>query len=58
MIEEMLSYISYLEDVKRMDTSKIAHNSDKLKDVRDRLTMLVNDLDDQESRGAKTDGGV
>ena len=58
MIEEILSYISYLEDVKRMDASKIAHNADKLKNVRDRLTTLVDDLDSQESRGAKTDGGV
>jgi len=50
MIEEILSYISYLEDVKRMDVSRIAHNADKLKNVRDRLTMLVDDLDSQESQ--------
>jgi len=49
MIEEILSYISYLEDVKRMDASKIAHNVDQLKNVRDRLTMLVDDLDSHES---------
>jgi len=50
MIEEILSYISYFEDVKRMDVSRIAHNADKLKNVRDRLTMLVDDLDSQESQ--------
>jgi DNA-binding PadR family transcriptional regulator len=58
MIEEILSYISYLEDVKRMDASKIAHNMDKLKNVRDRLTILVDDRESQKNPAAKTDGGL
>ena len=40
-IEELNSYISYLEDLKRMDPSKINPNIDKLKNVRDRLTTLI-----------------
>ena len=40
-IEELNSYISYLEDLKRMDFSKISPNIDKLKNVRDRLTTLI-----------------
>jgi DNA-binding PadR family transcriptional regulator len=40
-IEEMNSYISYLEDLKRMDPSKIAPSIDKLKNVRDRLTTII-----------------
>lgn len=39
--EELNSYISYLEDLKRMDPSKINPNIDKLKNVRDRLTTLI-----------------
>jgi DNA-binding PadR family transcriptional regulator len=40
-IEEMNSYISYLEDLKRMDHSKINPHVDELKKVRDRLTTLI-----------------
>jgi DNA-binding PadR family transcriptional regulator len=40
-IEEMNCHISYLEDLKRMDPSKITLNIDKLKSVRDRLTILI-----------------
>jgi DNA-binding PadR family transcriptional regulator len=40
-IEEMNSYISYLEDLKQIDSAKIAPNLDKLKLVRDRLTTLI-----------------
>ena len=40
-IEEMNSYISYLEDLKRMDPSKITQNIDKLKNFRERLTTLI-----------------
>jgi len=40
-IEELNSYLSYLEDLKRMDPSKITQNIDKLKNVRDRLTTLI-----------------
>jgi len=40
-IEEINGYISYLEDLKRMDPSKINSNVDKLKNVRDRLTTLI-----------------
>jgi DNA-binding PadR family transcriptional regulator len=39
-IEEMNNYLSYLEDLKRMDPSKITQNIDKLKNIRDRLTNL------------------
>jgi len=41
IIAEMNSYISYLEDMKRTDNSKIALSADKLKIVRDRLTALL-----------------
>ena len=40
-IDEMNSYISYLEDLKRIDPSKIAPSIDKLKNVRDRLTTII-----------------
>ena len=40
-IEELNSYLSYLEDLKRMDPSKIAPNIDKLKNVRERLTTII-----------------
>jgi DNA-binding PadR family transcriptional regulator len=40
-IEEMNSYVSYLEDLKRMDPSKITQNIDKLKNVIERLTTLI-----------------
>ena len=40
-IEEMNSYLSYLEDLKRMNPSKIAPSIDKLKNVRDRLTTII-----------------
>ena len=40
-IEELNSYISYLEDLKRMEPSKINPSIDKLKNVRDRLTTLI-----------------
>jgi DNA-binding PadR family transcriptional regulator len=40
-IEEMNSYLSYLEDLKRMDPSKINPHLDKLKKVRDRLTTII-----------------
>ena len=43
-IEEMNSYLAYLEDLKRMDPSKITTNIDKLKNVRDRLTTLINKI--------------
>jgi len=41
IIEEMNSYISYLEDLKRMDPSKIAPSIDKLKNFRDRLATVI-----------------
>ena len=40
-IEEMNSFITYLEDLKRMDPSKINLHVDKLRKVRDRLTTLT-----------------
>jgi len=40
-VEEMTNYISYLEDLNRMDPSKIVPNIDKLKNIRDRLTALI-----------------
>ena len=40
-IDEMNSYISYLEDLKRMNPSKIAPSIDKLKNTRDRLTTII-----------------
>lgn len=40
-VEKMNSYISYLEDLKRMDSSKISPITDKLKNIRDRLTTLI-----------------
>lgn len=40
-ITEIVGYISYLEDLKRMDPAKITPNIDKLKTVRDRLTALI-----------------
>jgi DNA-binding PadR family transcriptional regulator len=41
VIEEMNSYLSYFEDLKRMDPAKIAPNIDKLKALRDRLTTVI-----------------
>jgi DNA-binding PadR family transcriptional regulator len=41
-VEEINSYLAYLEDLKRIDPSQITTNIDKLKSVRDRLTILVN----------------
>jgi DNA-binding PadR family transcriptional regulator len=40
-VEEMNSNISYLEDLKHMDPSKVTPNIDKLKNIRDRLTALI-----------------
>ena len=40
-IEEMSSYLSYLEDLKRTDPPKIAQSIDKLKNVRDWLTKII-----------------
>jgi DNA-binding PadR family transcriptional regulator len=40
-VEEMTSYVSYLEDLKRMEPSKVAANLDKIRAVRDRLTALI-----------------
>ena len=40
-LEEMNNSLSYLEDLKRMDPSKIAPSIDKLKSFRDRLTTLI-----------------
>jgi DNA-binding PadR family transcriptional regulator len=40
-IEEMNSHLSYIEDVKRMDSSKIAANLDNLKTTRDRLSAII-----------------
>jgi DNA-binding PadR family transcriptional regulator len=41
IIAEMSSYLSYLEDLKRVDSSKITPNMDKLRGFKDRLTTLV-----------------
>jgi DNA-binding PadR family transcriptional regulator len=41
VIQEISSYIAYLEDLKRVDSAKIALNLDKLKGVRDQLTRLI-----------------
>jgi DNA-binding PadR family transcriptional regulator len=41
VVEEMNSYLSYIEDLKRMDPAKIAPNMDKLKTLRDRLTTII-----------------
>lgn len=41
IITEMGSYLSYLEDLKRVDPSKITSNMDKLRSFMDRLTALV-----------------
>lgn len=40
-IEEINSHISYIEDVKRVDPSKVATNLDKLKNTRDRLSTII-----------------
>lgn len=40
-IEEMNSHISYIEDVKQVDPSKITTNLDKLKNTRDRLSTII-----------------
>lgn len=40
-IEDLNSYLSYLEDLKRIDPSKIIQNIDKLKNLRERLTTLI-----------------
>ncbi|MEM3666854.1 MAG: PadR family transcriptional regulator [Candidatus Bathyarchaeia archaeon] len=41
IIAEMSSYLSYLEDLKRVDPSKITSNIEKLRSLKDRLTALV-----------------
>ena len=43
-VEEINSYLAYLEDLKRLDPAKITENIDKLKTVRDRLTTLINKI--------------
>lgn len=43
-IDKINSYISYLEDLKRIDPSKITENVDGLKNVRDRLTTLIDKM--------------
>jgi Predicted transcriptional regulators len=40
-VEEMSSFVSYLEDLKRIDPSKVTANLDKIKSLRDRLTALI-----------------
>jgi DNA-binding PadR family transcriptional regulator len=40
-IEEMNSHIAYIEDVKRIDPSKIAANIDKLRNTRERLSTII-----------------
>lgn len=40
-IEELNSYLSYLEYLKRIDSSKITQNIGKLKNIRDRLTTVI-----------------
>ena len=40
-VREMNSYLAYLEDLKRMDPSKITANTYKLNIIRDRLTALI-----------------
>ncbi len=41
MLNEMLGYASYLEDLSRSDRSKIAPVRDKIKSVAERLAALV-----------------
>ncbi|MGD6852001.1 MAG: PadR family transcriptional regulator [Candidatus Bathyarchaeia archaeon] len=41
VVGEMNSYLSYLEDLKRMDPTKITSNIAKLKTFRDRLTTVI-----------------
>ncbi len=41
MVTEMNSYISYLEDMVKSDKSKIAPHIGNLKNIRDRLTALL-----------------
>ena len=43
-IEEMNNYLSYLEDLERVDPHKITAKIDKLKSVRDRLTTLIDKI--------------
>jgi DNA-binding PadR family transcriptional regulator len=43
-VEEMNSYLAYLEDLKRVDSSNITKNIDKLKNVRDRLSNLIDKM--------------
>jgi DNA-binding PadR family transcriptional regulator len=40
-VEEMTSYLLYLEDLKNMEPTKVAQNIDKIKNIRDRLTALI-----------------
>ena len=44
--QEMNSYLAYLEDLKRMDPSKITTNIDKLKNIRERLKALIETQED------------
>ena len=46
IVEEMKSYLAYLEDLKRMDPSKITTNIDKLKNIRERLKALIETQED------------
>jgi len=41
MLNEMVGYASYLEDLSRSDRSKIAPFRDKIKSVAERLAALV-----------------
>lgn len=41
-IEEINSHISYIEDAKQLDPAKIAANRDKLKNIIDRLSTIIN----------------
>jgi DNA-binding PadR family transcriptional regulator len=39
-IDELSSYVSYLEDIARSDRGKISESADRLKDLGTRLTKL------------------
>ncbi|MEM0357884.1 MAG: PadR family transcriptional regulator [Candidatus Bathyarchaeia archaeon] len=41
ILTEMSGYLSYLEDLKRVDPSKIASSIDKLRSFKDRLAALI-----------------
>jgi DNA-binding PadR family transcriptional regulator len=43
-VEEMNSYLAYLEDLQHMDPYQITKSIDKLKTVRDRLTALIDKI--------------